>query len=73
MRLNLYDWPMLFHVFSAMAWVGGLVGLSTIGRHVRRSGDPAAAAHQLVRWTWGVRLIVAPLAVATSDMAFKGV
>ena len=40
MRLNLYDWPMLFHVFSAMAWVGSLVGLSTIGRHARRSGGP---------------------------------
>jgi hypothetical protein len=34
-------------------------------------GDDAEVASQLRRWSWGIRLILVLLVVATWDMVFK--
>ena len=36
-------------------------------------GDRATAIRHLRRWSWGIRLIVALLVIATWDMVFKPV
>jgi uncharacterized membrane protein len=36
-----------------------------------KAGDHAAARHQLWRWSWGIRLILLLLVIATLDMVFK--
>jgi hypothetical protein len=36
-----------------------------------RAGDEAEAANHLRRWSWGIRLVLVLLVVATWDMVFK--
>jgi hypothetical protein len=67
-------WVWLALVLVAAAVLVGAIVLSraalAAGRAVDAGDDRLAASH-LGRWSWGVALIVALLAVATWDMVFK--
>ncbi len=57
--------------------VAVLVGAAFLGRsaiaaeRAVQAGDNATAVQQLRRWSWGIRLILLLLVVATWDMVFK--
>ena len=66
-------------IWLALALVAAavLVGALVLGRSALaaeravKAGDHAEAATQLRRWSWGIRLILLLLVVATWDMVFK--
>ena len=66
-------------IWLAVALVAAavLVGALVLGRSALaaeravNAGDHAEAATQLRRWSWGIRLILLLLVVATWDMVFK--
>jgi uncharacterized membrane protein len=60
-------------VVAASFVVGGVVvGRAAIGaRRAAEAGDDREAVRQLRRWSWGMRLILVLLLVATWDMVFK--
>ncbi len=45
--------------------------LGPLERATAEAGDDGEAARQLTRWSWGMRLILVLLLVATWDMVFK--
>ena len=61
----------------ALVTAAVLVGALVLGRSALaaeravKAGDHAEAATQLRRWSWGIRLILLLLVVATWDMVFK--
>jgi uncharacterized membrane protein len=67
-------WIWLALVLLAAAVLVGAAFLSRAALAVERAvraGDEAEAANQLRRWSWGIRLILVLLVVATWDMVFK--
>jgi uncharacterized membrane protein len=67
-------WIWLALVLLAAAVLVGAVFLSRTALAAERAvkaGDHAQAIDQLRRWSWGVRLILLLLIVATWDMVFK--
>jgi uncharacterized membrane protein len=67
-------WIWLALVLLAAAAVVGAVFLSRSALAAERAvkaGDDAAAANHLRRWSWGIRVIVVLLVIATWDMVFK--
>ena len=67
-------WIWLGLVLLAGAVLVGAAFLSRAALAAERAlkaGDDAEAASQLRRWSWGIRLILVLLVVATWDMVFK--
>ena len=67
-------WIWLGLALLAAAVLVGLLFLSRAGRAAElavEAGDHAGAKRQLTRWSWGIRLIVLLLVIATWDMVFK--
>ena len=67
-------WIWLAFVLLAAAVLVGAVFLSRSALAAERAvkaGDHDQAANQLRRWSWGIRVIVLLLLVATWDMVFK--
>ena len=67
-------WIWLALLLLAGAAVVGAVFLSRSALAAERAveaGDDAEAANQLRRWSWGIRLILLLLLIATWDMVFK--
>ena len=67
-------WIWLALVLLAAAVVVGAVFLSRSALAAERAvkaGDDAQAATHLRRWSWGIRLILVLLVIATWDMVFK--
>jgi uncharacterized membrane protein len=67
-------WIWLALVLLGAAVLVGAVFLSRSALAAERAvkaGDHAEAMHQLYRWSWGIRVIIILLVVATWDMVFK--
>ncbi len=67
-------WIRLALGLLAAAVLVGVVFLSRVGRAAERAvdaGDDAQALRHLARWSWGIRLILLLLVVASWDMVFK--
>jgi uncharacterized membrane protein len=67
-------WIWLGLVLLASAVLVGAAFLSRVALAAERAvkaGDDAEVASQLRRWSWGIRLILVLLVVATWDMVFK--
>jgi uncharacterized membrane protein len=67
-------WIWLALALLAAAVLVGAVFLSRAALGAERAieaGDHAAARRQLSRWSWGIRLILLLLVIATWDMVFK--
>jgi uncharacterized membrane protein len=67
-------WIILPLAIVAAAFVvgGAVVGRAATGaRRAAEAGDDREAIRQLQRWSWGMRLILVLLLVATWDMVFK--
>jgi uncharacterized membrane protein len=62
-----------FALLVATALVGGLfqARVASAAERAARAGDDDASLRGLRRWTWGARLILVLLVIATWDMVFK--
>jgi uncharacterized membrane protein len=65
-------WFAMALVAAAVIIGGAFLSTSAVAaQRALEGGDPATAMRHLRRWSWGIRLIVVLLAVATWDMVFK--